>query len=144
MAAFLKNITLISQSAALYRDRELKDAGVTGYQARYVLAVCNNPGITQEGLAKYLFVNKSNVARQISALEENGYVYREQFPQDKRAFCVYPTEKAQKIFPVIKRINAEWRKVVCKGLTEEEEKTLAALVEKLVANASEYIENHID
>jgi DNA-binding MarR family transcriptional regulator len=139
MATFMKNITLVSQSAALFRDEKLKEAEVTGYQAKYILAVCNEEGISQDKLAKTLFVNKSNVARQMSALERTGYITRVQSDADRRVYCVYPTDKAKKLYPEIKRINAQWRGKVCEGMSEEEQETLARLVEKLVENAKKYM-----
>ena len=38
----------------------------------YILNVCRNPGISQEALSQLIFVNKSNVARQLAVLEEKG------------------------------------------------------------------------
>lgn len=139
MATFMKNITLVSQSAALFRDEHLKDAGVTGYQAKYILAVCNEEGISQDKLAKTLFVNKSNVARQMSALEHAGYVTRVQCDTDRRVYNVYPTQKAKELYPEIKRINTQWRGKVCEGLSEEEQEELARLMTKLVENAKKYM-----
>lgn len=140
MASFLKNITLISHSATLFRDGKLKSYGLTGYQAKYILAVCKDEGISQDGLAKNLFVNKSNVTRQMSALEELGFVERRQSEEDKRVVRLYPTARAKELMPVIQSVNAEWRAVVCRGLSESEKQELAVLVEKLVVNAQEYME----
>lgn len=52
MASFSKNISMLAQGAALYRDGDLCRAGVTGYQAKYLLAVSNDEGISQDGLAR--------------------------------------------------------------------------------------------
>lgn len=138
MATFMKNISLVSQSATLFRDAKLKDKGVTGFQAKYLLAVNNEEGISQEKLAKELFVNKSNVARQIVALEEAGYVKRVPDEQDKRALRLYLTEKGKELCPYIRELNAQWRAAVCEGFTEEEKELLACLVERMVTNAQRF------
>lgn len=140
MATFMKNVTLVSQSAALFRDEKLKEAGVSGYQARYVLSVSNNEGVSQDRLSKLLMVNKSNVARQVTALEESGYLIREQSSSDRRVMLVYTTDKGKALVPLIRAANKKWREVLCAGLGEEEQEYLSRILEKMVENAREYLE----
>ena len=143
MATFLKNITLISQSAALYRDDRLKKAEISGYQARYILSVFNNEGVSQEKLARIMLVNKSNVARQVSALEAAGYLLRRQSEADRRVMCVYTTEKGKKIVPLIREVNAAWRGLICEGLSEEDKEELNRLLQLLVDNAQRHLEREV-
>ena len=138
MPSFLKNLNAISRGTTLFRDEKLKCYGLTGYQVEYLFAVCNREGVSQDELAKSLFVNKSNVARQMSALEEAGFVRREQSAEDKRVYKVYPTQRARDLMPVIRAANDEWRSIICRGLEEGEEERLAATLEKLVENARRY------
>lgn len=80
------------------------------------------------------------MARQIAALEEMGFVRREQSAEDKRVYLVYPTQKSLDLCPEIHRINAEWYNVICQGFTDAENQQLAYLMQKLVANARGYME----
>jgi DNA-binding MarR family transcriptional regulator len=141
MAGFMKNIMLVSQSGALYREEMLKDEGIAGHQAKYLLAIYDEEGISQDKLARNLFVNKSNVARQLSALESAGYVHRVQSEEDKRVLCVYLTDKGREVCPKIREINAQWRGVVLDGFSEDERDIFSALVERMVQNAKSYMEN---
>lgn len=143
MATFLKNITLVSQSAALYRDDRLKKAEVSGYQARYILSVYDNEGVSQDKLAKIMLVNKSNVARQVSALEAAGYLTRRQSEEDKRVMCVYTTDKGKEIVPLIREVNASWRKLICEGLSEEDKAELDRILQLLVDNAHRHLEREV-
>ena len=143
MSTFMKNVTLLSQSAALYRDEKLAGAGVSGYQAKYLLAVSGDEGVSQDALAKKLLVNKSNVARQVGALEAAGYLKREQGAEDKRVMRVYTTESGRRLVPVIREVNADWRKIVCEGLSEEEKDELARILKVLVGNAEKYLEGSL-
>lgn len=140
MAGFLKDLNAISRGTTLFRDEKLREYGLTGHQVKYLFAVCNGEGVSQDELAKSLFVNKSNVARQMSALEEAGFVRREQSAEDKRVYKVWPTRKAEELLPVIRAVNAEWKAIICEGLTEEEREGLSAVLEKLVSNARRYEE----
>lgn len=145
MASFLKNINMVSRSATLFGDTELSKASpLKGYQSKYLLTVCSNPGVSQDDLARMLFVHKSNVARQIAQLEAEGYVVRREDPSDRRISRVFPTAAAEEILPVIRGVNARWREVICEGFSEEEKKTLYDLTERLYKNAVKYMEEKGD
>lgn len=144
MATFLKNINMVARSATQYSEEQLsRVSDLKGYQAKYILNVCANAGISQDALAKIMFVNKSNVARQLASLEELGYVERRQ-GDDKRVSLVYPTEKALKILPVIRGVNAKWREVITEGFSAEELELLFSLTGRLYKNAIKYMEAQSD
>lgn len=100
MAKFMKNINLVSRSAEVFREEKLKDCGIRGCQSKYVLMIANTPGVSQEDISRSLFVNKSNVARQISNLEQKGFVKKVENDKDRRAVLLYPTQKLMDILPV--------------------------------------------
>lgn len=139
MAKFMKNINLVSRSAEVFREERLKDCGIKGCQSKYVMVIAQNPGVSQEEISRSLFVNKSNVARQISLLEEAGFVRREDNDKDRRAVLLYPTDKLLDVMPRVRMVLAEWRALVTEGFTEEEKAELQRLSEKMVANARAYI-----
>ncbi|MCD8306937.1 MAG: MarR family transcriptional regulator [Clostridia bacterium] len=139
MATFLKNINMISGSASKFLEQELPPQ-VRGWQSRYILCVCGTPGITQDGIAKDLFVNKSNVSRQVASLEEAGIFRREDDGQDSRVFHVYPTEKGMELYEVIRAANARWREIITEGLSPEEKDELFRLTSVLYENAVKYMD----
>ena len=140
MSTFLNNISMVSRSATQYTENSLSDIGdLKGYQAKYILILCQSPGISQDTIARLLFVNKSNVARQVAALEELGYLERRQ-GEDRRISLVYPTQKAEALAPVLKNINSRWQEIITEGFTDEEKELLLSLTERLRANAARYTE----
>lgn len=140
MAKFMKNINLVSRSAEVFREERLKDCGIRGCQSKYVLVIAQNPGVSQEDISRMLFVNKSNVARQIGFLETVGFVKKVGNDKDRRAVHLYPTEKLLGALPRVKEVLAEWRALVTEGFTEEEKAELARLSEKMVENARKFME----
>lgn len=140
MAKFMKNINLVSRSAEVFREERLKDCGIRGCQSKYVLVLAQNPGVSQEDISRMLFVNKSNVARQIGFLETAGFVKKVGNDKDRRAVHLYPTEKLLGALPRVKEVLAEWRALVTEGFTEEEKAELARLSEKMVENARKFME----
>ena len=140
MAKFMKNINLVSRSAEVFREERLKDCGIRGCQSKYVLVIAQNPGVSQEDISRMLFVNKSNVARQIGFLETAGFVKKVGNDKDRRAVHLYPTEKLLGALPRVKEVLAEWRALVTEGFAEEEKAELARLSEKMVENARKFME----
>ncbi len=141
MAKFMKNINLVSRSSDCFRDEKLAPFGLKGCQSKYVMAICSTPGITQEELSRSLFVNKSNVARQICLLEKWGFIEKQAKDGDRRTYHLYPTQKMIDVLPEVKKVHAEWRELITHGFTEEERETLQLLSEKMVQNARIYMEN---
>ncbi|MGN0812500.1 MAG: MarR family winged helix-turn-helix transcriptional regulator [Candidatus Coproplasma sp.] len=139
MEYFMKKISLMAQSTMMYRDGVFAGKGITGAQVKYLLEVSNQEGVSQDMLAKKMMINKSNVARQLSALEGNGYIKREQSAEDRRVMLVYTTDKGKAIVPELRKENRRWREIVCEGLTKEEREQLACLLDKLVANARAFL-----
>ena len=139
MAKFMKNINLVSRSAEVFREEKLKDCGIRGCQSKYVLMIANTPGVSQEDISRSLFVNKSNVARQISNLEQKGFVKKLENDKDRRAVLLYPTQKLMDILPRVREVLAEWRTLVTEGFTEEEKAELQRLSEKMVENAGRFM-----
>ncbi len=141
MLQFMKNINLVSRSAEVFREEKLKECGISGCQSKYVLMIANNPGVSQEDISRMLFVNKSNVARQISLLARNGFVEKVENDKDRRAVLLYPTQKLLSSLPRVKEVLAEWRELVTEGFTEEEKQELQRLSEMMVENARRFMES---
>ena len=141
MPDLMHHITEIARCAALFRQEELTPLGLKSCHSSYLAVICTSPGITQDQLARRIFINKSNVARQLAILEEDGYVERRQAPDDKRAIQVFPTQKAHDAMPEIIRIFRVWESFVAQDLSEEERKSLAAMLEKMKSRSADWMEN---
>lgn len=123
-----------------YRTELLAPMALKSCHASYLLEICACPGISQEQLARRIYINKSNVARQLAILEENGYVTRRPGEEDRRVMRVYPTEKAQAALPRIQEIMGNWEEAVAMGLTAAEREKLSALLEDMTRRASALLE----
>lgn len=140
MPALMHNITDIARCAAQFRQEELAPLGLKACHASYLSAICCCPGITQDQLARRIFINKSNVARQLVILEEEGFVERRPSPDDKRAIQVFPTEKAKECLPRIHEIFRCWESFVAQDLTEEERKILVSMLDKMKQRSADWME----
>lgn len=142
MPALMHNLTAISRCAAAYRQEELAPLGLKAVHASYLATLCRDPGLTQEQLAKRLFVNKSNAARQVAILEETGFVTRSPAPEDKRAMLVFPTEKAYEALPKIRQTFRDWEALAVQDLTQEQRELLTEMLAKMRLRAAQWMEEH--
>ena len=89
-------------------------------QARALVYVSRHCGIRQVDLADMLEVQPITLARLIDQLEQQGLVERRSDPNDRRAYQLHPTDKAephiQEIFTVIDGIRQD----VLAGFNEQE------------------------
>lgn len=140
MPALMHHIADIARCAAQFRQEELAPLGLKSCHASYLTAVCDCPGITQDQLARRIFINKSNVARQLAVLEEGGFVDRRPSPDDRRAIQVFPTQKARQCLPRIGEIFRVWEDFVSQDLTKEEYDCLVIMLAKMKARSGDWME----
>jgi len=134
-----RQIGIIERCNTLYRNDAFKEFGLCGCHHTYIINVCKNPGITQEELSNKIHINKSNVTRNITFLEENGFVVRKENPKDKRSFCIYPTDKANEILPKVFEILHKWDNTLTSFLSDDEKTLLNELLTKVAKRALEEV-----
>ena len=140
MSRFMKMLNNICRSQAIYRHSRVSAEDLQSSHYAFILAICREPGRSQEDLARELCVNKSTVARNINYLEEKGYVTRNPLPQDKRQFSVFPTEKALSVLPEIKAASAQWMQLLSQGISQTELDTFDSVLMRMQEKAREIIE----
>lgn len=134
-----RSVNVIGRCAALYRERALTGTGVGPYDQSYLFYLCRNPGVSQDTLARDLYVNKSSVTRHLSHLEREGFLTRVPDEKDRRALLVYPTEKAMEVLPLLRRISRDWEALLTKGFSEEESERFLTLLERAFHNAQDAV-----
>lgn len=141
MPRFMKMLNNISRSQAIYRHSKISAEDLqTGHYA-FVLAICREPGRSQEELARELCINKSTVTRNLNYLEEREYITRIPLPNDKRQFSVYPTEKMLAVLPEIRQVSAEWVALLSEGIPQDELAVFDSVLARMQARAGQIIEN---
>ena len=140
MDTILQDMHAIMRCQAQYRQSYMEQFGLKGCHAHYLMALCAEPGISQEQLTRRIYANKSNVARQLAVLEEAGYVRRESDGADKRVLRVYPTQKALDLLPLILEKQALWARFVTEALSEAELEQAAAILGKMKRRADTFLE----
>ncbi len=132
--------SVIYRHGRVMHDKAMKQFGLTGQQMGYLKNINADPGLSQEELAKQMHIDKGAVAKALKILVKKGYVERKRNPDDKRAYCLFPTEKAKGIHSMGEKHFAAFEREITSGLTEEEKKTLGRLLGKVTDNIAEMLE----
>ena len=141
MSQIFRDIIEIARCGVQYRADLLAPMGLKSCHASYLMAICACPGISQDGLARKIYINKSNVARQAAVLEEEGFITRVPSPSDKRVMELYPTDKAIALLPQIQQILRSWESTITEDLTEQELEVLSCLLTRMKSRSATYMED---
>ncbi len=135
----MRKTNIISRCESIYRQDKLKKDGLTACHQSYILSICHHPGMTQDQLAKHICINKSGVTRHLAFLEKKGYVERRPDENDKRAICVYPTQKMLDIYPEVKNIAERWNAYLTEDISPEEFQCFFSVLDKIAERAQKYL-----
>lgn len=141
MSQIIRDITEISRCGVQYRSDKLAPMGLKSCHASYLTEICETPGISQDKLARRICINKSNVARQVAVLEEEGFIIRKPSEADKRVMELYPTEKTLEVMPQINDVLMCWEDCITHDLTDEEQELITKMLMKMKARAGLYMED---
>lgn len=112
-------------------DEKLEKHKLGNLQFRIVILANKNRGLCQDRLSKMMRIDKTTTAKAIKKLIDLGYIKKERDELDKRFYRIFPTEKAENIYPKILDILRETDKSVENILTEKEKESLRIILEKL-------------
>lgn len=114
----------------------LKKKGVplTPEQFMLIDLLWNLGEMTQQQLADQLQKDKNSVTQLVDALERKGFIERRRNPHDRRSNTLVLTEKAERLKMEAKRKGILIMDKMLVGVTEEEQRTLLAILRKLNDN----------
>lgn len=114
---FVAWIHNISKNQMKYLNSHIKDLNL-GHEMRYIMAIYDNPGISQDDLVNMFGQSKASIAKSLKKLEGQGYIEREVNPENRRKYMLNTTSKAEELVPKIRQISKDWERKV--GITEED------------------------
>ena len=136
MPSFMRKIHIIGRCAMIYRAQQLKEKGLSGVHLSYILTLCRHPGMSQEQIARHIYINKSNVTRHLAQLQQNGFVERKQNENDRREQLVYPTQKAYDVLPEVTAVIRNWNSYLTEDFSDEEMEQFNAMLDRITRRAT--------
>jgi len=98
---------LLGDSSRLLRksfDRRARAMGMTRAQWRVIAILRRNEGINQTALADIMDIEPITLGRHIDRLEESDWVERRPDPDDRRAWRIFLTDKAQPVLAELEQL----------------------------------------
>jgi|TARA_R100000049_G_C1953568_1_gene103939 DNA-binding MarR family transcriptional regulator len=130
---------LMVDNARLLRrafDERVRAIGITGPQARLLLALERSPGENQAFHAELLEVEPITLCRMVDRMEESGLVERRNDPRDRRARLLYLTPRAAGEAERIRAALAGMLDQMLDGLDENEQAAFSRMLHRVSGNLS--------
>ena len=124
----------IYKQGKMLDDARAKHYNLTGTQLRYIEIIGDNPGISQDAVARLTGVDKGTVARAVKKLEVEQYIYRKRNKDDIRAWCLYLDRRGNEVYSSKACKSEDYEKNLFSGFKEDEIDTLVNLMDRLTDN----------
>ena len=126
-----QNVGILYRSYLNYANSFLKDLGLSFSESVVISNIGASEGITQEGIASLLCIDKAAIARNVKLLENEGLIEIKKNADDKRLKKLYLTQEGWEKYKAITAANTDRLADLYKGLTPSEISTLETVLNKL-------------
>lgn len=92
----VQKMGIVSRLAWDYARGKMDTDGLSSVQTKVCIAIYNDPGLSQDDVARELGMDKSSIAKLIAKLMEGSFVTRETNPQDRREYKLYLDKRGEK------------------------------------------------
>ncbi len=97
-----------------------------------ILRILNStPGITQQALATTLGMVASRLVVLVDEMEKRGWIERRENAEDRRRYALHVTEPGRSAIEAIGRVAREHSQALLAGISEEEQRQLAVLLQRI-------------
>ena len=131
-------MTVIARQLRVTFDQSVERSGLTRAKWTLIAAVARNPGATQRLIAEALEVREITAGRLVARLCEEGYLRREENPNDRRAYCVYLTPTAQPVLDTLDELAKFHEAAIFAGFSAEDLDKLDTLLDTIASNLSDF------
>jgi DNA-binding MarR family transcriptional regulator len=115
-------------------DERVRDLGLTGPQARLLLALERHPNENQVFYAERLEIEPITLTRIADRLEDAGWIERQSDPADRRARILHLTDKSRSIVIALRASVEALFDEMLGGFDPAERETFALMLERIAAN----------
>ena len=116
---------------------DFQELGITDENYITLHFIYENAGITQAELSDLNQKDRNVIVKTIDKLEKMGLVERRRSTTDRRSFCLFVTEEGEVVVHKYWGIVVKREQEALSALSEEEQKTLKYLLEKMTAEETE-------
>jgi DNA-binding MarR family transcriptional regulator len=128
-AAFL--LAQVGAHAAAKFGERLAELKLIPAHAGIVRVLAATPGITQQALASALQTQPSRLVALVDELESKGLLERRPHDSDRRSYSLHLTDAGHSTLQAIGRIARDHQQTLLAGLSEEQQRQLTALLQRV-------------
>lgn len=115
-------------------DARVRGLGLTGPQARLLLALERHPNENQVFYAERLEIEPITLTRIADRLEEAGWIERQNDPADRRARILHLTDKSRGIVTALRASVEALFEDMLEGFAPAERASFALMLDRIAAN----------
>lgn len=129
-------LAIVARRMRMHFDESVQRAGAPRAHWPLIAAVARIPGATQKSIAKALQISEVSAGRLIDKLCQENLLQRVAKSEDRRAYCVSLTDRAEPLLEEIDAIAAAYEARTFEGLSESDLETLQRILGVIERNVS--------
>ncbi|GAF41840.1 MarR family transcriptional regulator [Agrilactobacillus composti DSM 18527 = JCM 14202] len=131
MFTIIRRIGAITRLIEIDSNQHFKPLKLNNDLFIYIIRAVEQPGMFLAQLADAVQIDRTTSFRTVKSLVKRGYLTLKNDPDNLKIKRVYPTEKAQAIYPTLHAYEVEKSQHLLAQLSKAEQATLAQLLQKL-------------
>ncbi|MCX7655313.1 MAG: MarR family transcriptional regulator [Treponemataceae bacterium] len=137
MNNLMKSVGILYRTFLNYCGPFIKKQGLCFSESVFLINIALKEGLSQDGLASELAIDKGAVARSIKTLTQKGLVFVKKEVPNKRINQLYLTSQGKKLAHYIQHIHYQWVTVLLEQKTPQEQLFLKKTLEEMSNIAKE-------
>ncbi|MBN1927407.1 MAG: MarR family transcriptional regulator [Prolixibacteraceae bacterium] len=128
---------LVTKASVFLKRKLVSVFKKNGYETTFeqwiiLNALAKEDGLIQSEIAIRTFKDKANITRILDNMERDGLVHRAIVKNNRRNYCIFLTEKGNKLFLELRKYAIENNDNILSVLTEEERNVLKVMLNKII------------
>lgn len=136
MSDILREIGIIARALSSISNIEFKEINLNKGQYLFLSRIAENPGIINDDLADLTKVDRTVVAKSVKKLENEGFIIKENDPDNKKIRHLFLTEKGQQAYDYLIREENYSEQQALLQIPEDEQQQLLITLKKISQNVS--------
>jgi len=122
-------IRRIYRICSVYSQKAIKNYSLSTSEMEALRIITHHEGISQQGLADHMSIDKAAVTRLVASLEDKGYIHRISDENDRRLKRLYPTESGRLIKTELRATEHEFYEWIFSEISDEDMEVFARVME---------------
>lgn len=129
--SFSYQVTALKREFTIFCNEKLQKLGLSIGLMYFIVYIGKHENCSPGELSKAIHMDTGHTTRSIDKLVKDGFVQKKRSEVDKRSQNLALTDKGKMALEHIHSFFQQWDQIILSQLSEEEQETLCALLEKI-------------